>query len=79
MDEPGLNLHASAQADLLHFFEDLSKNYQIVYTTHSHFMIDSSNLQRVRTVLETDKGSVISNSVQEKDPKLLPPRDFSLK
>ena len=59
MDEPGLNLHASAQADLLHFIEDLSKNYQIVYTTHSPFMIDSSNLQRVRTVLETDKGSVI--------------------
>lgn len=78
MDEPGLNLHASAQADLLHFIEDLSKNYQIVYTTHSPFMIDSSNLQRVRTVLETDKGSVISNSVQEKDPNTLFPLQAAL-
>src|SRR5690606_28515711 len=35
LDEPGLNLHASAQADLLRFLEDLSENYQIIYTTHS--------------------------------------------
>ena len=32
LDEPGLNLHASAQADLLRFLEDLSKDYQIIIT-----------------------------------------------
>jgi predicted ATP-dependent endonuclease of OLD family len=78
LDEPGLNLHASAQADLLHFLEDLSKDYQIIYTTHSPFMINSDKLQRVRTVLETDKGTVISDSVQEKDPNTLFPLQAAL-
>ena len=39
LDEPGLNLHASAQEDLLRFIEDLSSNYQVLYTTHSPFML----------------------------------------
>lgn len=78
LDEPGLNLHASAQADLLRFLEDLSENYQIVYSTHSPFMIVSDKLQRIRTVLETDKGSMISDSVQEKDPNTLFPLQAAL-
>ena len=78
LDEPGLNLHASAQADLLRFIEDLSKKYQIIYTTHSPFMVDSNNLKRVRTCLETDEGTIISDSIQEKDPKTLFPLQAAL-
>lgn len=78
LDEPGLNLHASAQADLMSFIEDLSEDYQIVYSTHSPFMISSENLDRVRTVLETDDGSVISDSVQEKDANTLFPLQAAL-
>jgi predicted ATP-dependent endonuclease of OLD family len=78
LDEPGLNLHASAQADLLRFIEDLSDNYQIIYSTHSPFMIASGNLNRVRTVLETEEGSIVSDSVQEKDPNTLFPLQASL-
>ena len=78
LDEPGLNLHASAQEDLLRFLDDLSANYQIIYTTHSPFMIASGKLDRVRTVLETDRGSVISDSVQEKDPNTLFPLQAAL-
>ena len=78
LDEPGLNLHASAQADLLRFLEDLKETYQIVYTTHSPFMISSNKLNRVRTVLETDSGSLISDSIQEKDPNTLFPLQAAL-
>jgi predicted ATP-dependent endonuclease of OLD family len=78
LDEPGLNLHASAQADLLRFLEDLSEDYQIIFTTHSPFMISSERLNRVRTVLETDKGSIISDSIQEKDPNTLFPLQAAL-
>lgn len=78
LDEPGLNLHASAQADLLRFIEDLSGDYQIIYSTHSPFMIASDSLNRVRTVLETDKGSVVSDSIQEKDPNTLFPLQAAL-
>ncbi len=78
LDEPGLNLHAAAQANLLHFLDDLSADYQIVYTTHSPFMIESDKLQKVRTVLETENGSLISESIQEKDPNTLFPLQAAL-
>jgi predicted ATP-binding protein involved in virulence len=78
LDEPGLNLHASAQSDLLRFLDDLSVNYQIIYSTHSPFMISPDKLDRVRTVLETDEGSVVSDSIQEKDPNTLFPLQAAL-
>lgn len=78
LDEPGLNLHAAAQADLLRFLKDLSADYQIIYTTHSPFMIDSAELHTVRTVVETESGSIVSNSIQEKDPNTLFPLQAAL-
>ncbi len=78
LDEPGLNLHASAQADLMRFIEKLAEDYQLIYTTHSPFMIDSDKLHRVRTVLETDSGTKISESIQEKDPDTLFPLQAAL-
>ena len=79
LDEPGLNLHASAQKDLLRFIEDLanseafSRNYQIIYTTHSSYMNDNSRLHRVRTVFEGDNGTRISDVATETDPDTLIP------
>ncbi|MCF8303318.1 MAG: ATP-binding protein [Bacteroidales bacterium] len=73
LDEPGLNLHASAQADLLKFIEDLSKEYQVIYTTHSPFMIDPSHMGRVRTLVDSKDGSNISELLREDDPDTLFP------
>tara|TARA_R110001599_G_scaffold216434_1_gene414662 strand:+ start:2741 stop:4663 length:1923 start_codon:yes stop_codon:yes gene_type:complete len=78
LDEPGLNLHASAQADLLRFINDLSSDYQIVYSTHSPFMVESDGLHRVRTVYDSDTGSIISDAIQEKDPDTLFPLQAAL-
>lgn len=50
LDEPGLNLHALAQADFLAYIRELSGRHQIIYTTHSPFMVDSAQLQDVRVV-----------------------------
>lgn len=79
LDEPGLNLHASAQADLMNFLDDLGDRYQIIYTTHSPFMVDSKHLHRVRTVNDTEKsGTVLSDSIKEKDPDTLFPLQAAL-
>jgi len=78
LDEPGLNLHASAQADLLEFIEHLASEYQIIYSTHSPFMVDPADLKRVKTIVETENGSVVSDSIQEKDPKTLFPLQAAL-
>lgn len=51
LDEPGLSLHGKAQADLLRYFrERLAPDHQVIYTTHSPFMVPSHNLLCVRTV-----------------------------
>ena len=79
MDEPGLNLHAKAQNDLLRFIEDeLSQNYQVIYTTHSPFMIDTAKLCSVRTVVEKDDGTHISDSIKEHDKDTLFPLQAAL-
>ncbi len=51
LDEPGLSLHGRAQGDLLRYFEEeLIKNHQVIYTTHSPFMVDPLRFDRVRIV-----------------------------
>lgn len=55
LDEPGLNLHGLAQADFLSYIRDLSTKHQIIYTTHSPFMVDSERLSDVRVVEDRPK------------------------
>jgi predicted ATP-dependent endonuclease of OLD family len=51
LDEPGLSLHAKAQEDLLNYFEkELKPYHQVLYTTHSPFMVDSTRFHRVKIV-----------------------------
>jgi energy-coupling factor transporter ATP-binding protein EcfA2 len=55
LDEPGLGLHAAGQADLLRYVEEqLAPVHQVVYTTHSPFMVDPARLRRARTVEDVD-------------------------
>jgi predicted ATPase len=69
LDEPGLNLHAKAQADLLRFIDDrLAPKHQVLYTTHSPFMINAHKLNRVRVVVdEPTTGTVLSGEVLRTD------------
>ena len=51
LDEPGLSLHGRAQADLLSYFEqELRPHHQLIYTTHSPFMVDPGHFDRVQIV-----------------------------
>ena len=59
LDEPGVTLHPLAQKDLFMFFENLAKNNQIMYTTHSPFMVDSNHLERVRSVYIDAQGKTV--------------------
>ncbi len=69
LDEPGLSLHATAQGDFLRFIADrLAPDHQVIYTTHSPFMIDARKLDQVRTVVDRDDvGTVISEDVFRAD------------
>ena len=51
LDEPGLSLHGKAQEDLLKYFEaEVLGQHQLIYTTHSPFMVDPTRFDRVRIV-----------------------------
>jgi hypothetical protein len=79
LDEPGLSLHGLAQADFLTYIDDLSLQHQIVYTTHSPFMINSDKLHRVRTVEDIKgQGTVVSGSLSSTDRRTLFPLQAGL-
>lgn len=61
LDEPGLYLHAKSQSDLLtHLDQDFSN--QIIYTTHSPFLVPTKRLSSVKTVnICQEKGTTVTN------------------
>jgi hypothetical protein len=61
LDEPGLYLHAKSQSDLLHHLEVDFSN-QILYSTHSPFMVPTHALDSVRTVnIAEEAGTTVTN------------------
>lgn len=79
LDEPGLNLHAMAQQDLLRYIDSLAENHQIIYTTHSPFMVESSRLQDVKVVEDKPKvGTKITGDLAGSDKKSLFPLQAAL-
>lgn len=51
LDEPGLTLHGKAQQDLLRYIKErLGLKHQVIYTTHSPFMLDAESIFSLRTV-----------------------------
>ena len=80
LDEPGLNLHAMAQNDFLRFIdESLAPKHQVIYTTHSPFMINLDNLPRVRTVEDVDdKGTIITDDALGNDRETVFPLQVAL-
>ncbi len=51
LDEPGLTLHGKAQEDLLRYFaEQLEPQHQLIFSTHSPFMVPPNDIACVRLV-----------------------------
>ncbi|MFD3704673.1 AAA family ATPase [Nocardia sp. NPDC058658] len=69
LDEPGLSLHGVAQADLLTLIDKrLAPKHQVIYTTHSPFMVSPKHLDRVRTVVDHEKGGTrVSSDILKAD------------
>lgn len=64
LDEPALSLHALAQRDFLAYIDDLTKRNQVIFTTHSPFMVHSDRLDQVRVVEDRDPdGTTITQNV----------------
>lgn len=74
LDDPGVHLHASGQKDILKMMEEVSKTKQIIFSTHSPFMIDKNNLDRVKIVTKDPKwGTTIKEKFHISDYDALEP------
>ena len=79
LDEPGLSLHALAQADFLRYIDDLSGKHQVIYTTHSPFMVHPDRLHQVRIVEDRQSGgTTITDNVTGSDPRTIFPLQAAL-
>jgi predicted ATP-dependent endonuclease of OLD family len=57
LDEPGISLHPLAQRDLSAFFDSLAETNQLIYTSHSPFLVDADRLDRARKVYVGENGT----------------------
>jgi len=80
LDEPGLTLHGTAQLDLLrYFYKEIAPHHQVIWSTHSPFMVPPDDLASVRTVEDVVKiderdrkksiGTKIRSDVLTTDPQ----------
>ena len=69
IDEPGSYLHARAQRDVLHLLENrIAMKDQVVYSTHSPYLIPPDRLHRLRIVLKkTASGTKVLDRLTHPD------------
>jgi len=58
-DEPGVLLHPQGQRDLLQVFEQLADDNQIVYATHSLFLLNQNFPERHRLIYKDGEGTKV--------------------
>lgn len=80
-DEPAANLHAKAQAELMTSFSKIaSEGNRIIYSTHSHHMINPSWLSGAyiveNTALDYDVGDSFGLSTKPTNVQITKYRDF---
>ncbi len=80
LDEPATSLHALKQKEFIKTINRLAKDNQILFTTHSPFMISQDELDLVRIVELTDRnqGTKVNNKIISNDPAALFPLQEAL-
>jgi predicted ATP-dependent endonuclease of OLD family len=71
IDEPGIHLHPAGQKDLTKMMEDLAIKNQLIYTTHSPFLINREHPQRVRLVAKDKDGTRVNSEAYRENWKPL--------
>jgi predicted ATP-dependent endonuclease of OLD family len=56
-DEPGVFLHPKGQKDLMQVFEQISTEAQVIYATHSFFMLNQNFPERHRLIIRDAAGT----------------------
>ena len=80
LDEPGLSLHALKQQEFRKTVTRLGVDNQIIYTTHSPFMVGTDELDLVRIVEMKDRqsGTKVHTRLAVDDPRSIYPLQAAL-
>lgn len=80
LDEPGLSLHALKQQEFRHTVTLLAEDNQIIYTTHSPFMVGTDELDLVRIIEMKDRenGTKVHTRLVVDDPASIYPLQAAL-
>ncbi|PWD51321.1 OLD family endonuclease [Serinibacter arcticus] len=80
LDEPGLSLHALKQQEFRKTVSRLAEDNQVVYSTHSPFMVGTDELDLVRIVEMTDRttGTRVHTRMVVDDPRSIYPLQIAL-
>lgn len=80
LDEPGLHLHGLKQREFRDTLSRLADANQMIYTTHSPFLVGPDELDRVRVVelLNRKDGTQLHTSIMSSDPAGLLPLQEAL-
>ena len=80
LDEPGLSLHALKQQEFRKTVSRLAEGNQVIYTTHSPFMVGADELDLVRIVEMPDRreGTKVHTRLAVDDPKSIYPLQAAL-
>jgi hypothetical protein len=76
LDEPALGLHPRAQRDFLRFIDErVATRCQVLYSTHSPFMVPNGKLEQVRLVEDAggQDGTRVTQEISAADPDTLIP------
>lgn len=80
LDEPGLSLHALKQQEFRKTVSRLAEDNQVIYTTHSPFMVGTDELDLVRIVemKDRDSGTKVHTRLVVNDPRSVYPLQAAL-
>lgn len=78
LDEPAIHLHPKGKRDWLSTLDEMSKNVEIIYTSHSPYLIEKSYPSRIRTIEasgENQAASITTDIFESGDDTLEPLRN----
>lgn len=80
LDEPGMSLHGLKQRDFRHTISRLAETNQVIYSTHSPFLVGSDELDIVRVIelKDREEGTKVHTTISSSDPAGLLPLQEAL-
>lgn len=73
LDDPAVHLHPSGKQDWLDSVEEIAEHEQVLYTSHSPYLINKRHPSRIRTVEDSSEGTQFNADIFDAEEGTLEP------